>query len=195
MITKPATTIVITVLATLIALQLRSSSNVRQALSLASQRNLAAEVAQIFADSKRLENQLSKNEEELSKLDSTASSSKDRRETLEAKLSELKVVTGAVAVVGEGVEIKFEKGLTVSQITDLMNALRSIGAEVIAVNGSRFLWNSGIDGMIAGKPLTIQAIGKKSLLAESLKRRGGIFEQIGQPQMLEERDSLKISAR
>lgn len=195
MITKPTTIIVITVLAILVTLQLRSSTSVRQALSLANQQNLAGEVAQIFADSKKLENQLRKTEDELTKLEGTASSSKGRRETLETRLTDLKVVTGTVAVQGEGVEIKFERGLTVPQLTDLMNALRSIGAEAIAVNGNRFLWNGGIDDAIAEKPLTIQAIGKKSLLSGSLKRRGGIFGQIGQPQMLQERDSLKISAR
>lgn len=195
MLTKPATIVVIAVLATLAVLQLRLSVNVRQALSLINQQNLAAEVAQIFADSEKLERQLSKTEDELSKFESTANSSKDRRETLEAKLNDLKVVTGAVTVVGEGVEISFDKGLTVSQIIDFVNALRSVGAEAIAINGQRFLWNDGIDNSFAGKPLTFQVIGKKSLLKESLRRRGGILEQIGQPQSLEEEDSLIIAPR
>ncbi|MBI3261138.1 DUF881 domain-containing protein [Candidatus Berkelbacteria bacterium] len=195
MITKPAIIIVIAVLAVLVTLQLRSSVNVKQALSLQNQQNLAAEVAQIFADSKKLEHQLTKTEEELGKLESTATSSKDRRETLEVKRNDLQIVTGAVAVVGEGVEIRFEKGLTVSELTDLLNTLRSIGAEAIAINGQRFLWKDGIDNGLAGKPLTLQVIGKKSLLTESLRRRGGILEQIGQPQLLEEHDSLKIPAK
>ncbi len=195
MITKPAIIIVIAVLAVLVTLQLRSSTGVRQALSSANQQNLAAEVAQIFADSKKLEHQLTKTEDELTKLESTATSSKDRRGALEAKLNDLKVVTGAVAVVGEGVEIRFDKGLTVSQLTDLVNTLRSIGAEAIAINNQRFLWKEGIDNGLAGKPLNLQIIGKKSLLTESLRRRGGILEQIGQPQSLKEQDSLKIPTK
>lgn len=192
MITKPATIIVIAILAILVTLQQRSSTTVKQALSLANQQNLAGEVAQNFADSKKLERQLTKTEEELARLESTATSSQDRRETLDAKLNDLKIVTGAVAVVGEGVETRFDRGLTVSQLTDLVNALRSIGGEAIAINGQRLLWREGIDSSFTGKPLTLEVIGKKSLLTESLRRRGGILEQIGQPQSLEEKDRLKI---
>jgi len=195
MITKPATILVVAVLAVLVTLQLRSSVNVKQALSLRNQQNLAAEVAQIFSDSKKLEHQLTKIEDELGKLESTASSSKDRRAALEAKLNELKVVTGAAPVVGEGIEIRFDKGLTASQLTDLTNALRSIGAEAIAINDRRLLWKDGIDNTFADAIITLQVIGKKSLLTESLKRRGGILEQIGRPQSFEERDALKIPAR
>lgn len=195
MITKPAIIIVISVLAILVVFQLRASRDVRQAISLQNQQNLAAEVAEIFADSKKLENQLRKTEEEFAKLENTASSSKERRETLQAKLDELKIVTGEVALVGEGVEIRFDRGLSVIQLTDLINYLRSIGAEAIAINGQRLLWRDGIDSSFTGKPLTLEIIGKKSLLTESLRRRGGILEQIGQPQFLEGRDLLKIAAR
>lgn len=195
MASSTSTTIVIVVLTVLVTLQSRSTPQYRQAVSPKVQESLAVEVAQAFTDNTKLSKQLTKTEDDLKKLEAAASSSQSRRETLEATVKQLKVVTGSQAVSGEGIEISFDKGLTASQLVDLINSLRNLGAEAIALNGQRQLFKDGVDDSFAGKPLTVQAIGKRSVLADSLKRRGGVLEQIGQPYKITEHDHLKIGAR
>lgn len=195
MANKTSTIIVIVVLAVLVTLQLRSTPQYRQAVSPKAQESLSVEVAQAFADNTKLSKQLTKTEDDLKKLEAAASSSQSRRETLGATLKQLKMVNGSVTVVGEGVEITLEKGLTASRLVDLLNSLRNLGAEAIALNGQRQLWKDGVDDKFSGKPLTVQAIGKRSVMIESLERRGGVLEQIGQPYNITEHDHLKIKAR
>jgi len=187
-----AVIIVVVVLGLLLSLQNKASFALRKALDPQSQEQLSLVVALSFEDNRKLQDQLKQTQEEIGKLKTSATSSRSQRETLQERLNEAELILGEVPVEGEGVEVVFEKGLTTQQAIDLTNALRSIGAEAIGINGKRILWKTGIDEGLLRNSATLQVIGQKSLLAESLKRRGGILEQIGQPNRLSEQDQLKL---
>ncbi len=88
------------------------------------------------------------------------------------------VITGTVAVSGPGITLVINDSLTNAQITDVLNALKNIGAEALAVNGHRVTpWFSEWRTNLAA-PYTIDALGSPPVLATSLTRRGGIIDQI-----------------
>ncbi|NPV08850.1 MAG: DUF881 domain-containing protein [Anaerolineae bacterium] len=125
--------------------------------------------------------------EEIERLDRelaalTEPSGGGRLEDMTASLNQLRIVNGAVAVVGPGIEMAVSGSVTAAGVRDLVNELKSAGAEAIAVNGRRVTaWSSFyegpqgtiMDGHPLGSQVTIQAIGDPVALREVAKRRGG----------------------
>ena len=72
-----------------------------------------------------------------------------------------------------------DKKITSTQLIDLINNLKNIGCEAIAINGQRLTGTSSITSGIFTPPMTINVVGDKDLLYNSLVRSGGIIEQIG----------------
>lgn len=179
-------------LGVLVTTQFKVAKPTRQAASRQVQETLAQEVSQVFANNQKLVKQLAALVEENQKLEQSNLSVKARSETLGKSTTELKTLVGQVPVRGEGVEVAFDKGLTVTQAIDLLNALWNIGAEAIELNGKRILWMTGIDEPLLSKSITIRVIGKRELLREGLERRGGILEQIGGKPRLTVTDELRI---
>lgn len=98
-----------------------------------------------------------------------------------------KIISGVSQIQGPGVEIKIIGKVDVPQLVDLINALRNIGTEGIAVNQKRINLYSSFyvkNGMITlddnfiNSPYIIFAIGNPDMVAEAVSRRGGIIEQI-----------------
>lgn len=143
-------------------------------------RVLAVETAELIKNIDKLENEIS----ELSnQRDQLGKSGGESQEVLQKDINRLKMISGQVKVVGEGVEITFDRSLVISELIDLVNALRNIGAEAIAVNDRRVIAKTGFSNSDLNTPLTIKAIGKRELLAQAVSRRGGILEQIGHGQV------------
>ena len=72
-----------------------------------------------------------------------------------------------------------DKKITSTQLIDLINNLKNIDCEAIAINGQRLTGTSSITSGIFTPPMTINVVGDKDLLYNSLVRSGGIIEQIG----------------
>ncbi len=98
-----------------------------------------------------------------------------------------KIISGSFQTQGPGIEVEIIGKIEVPQLVDLINALRNIGVEGIAVNQKRINLYSSFyikNGMITlddnfiNSPYIISAIGNSDMVAEAVSRRGGIIEQI-----------------
>lgn len=115
------------------------------------------------------------------------------------ELSNYDIITGKLDVAGEGIRIELadserilEPGENLnnfiihnSDVLEIINELRSYGAEVIAINGYRITWNSKIDcagpviyvdDFVAGTPFVIEAIGDKEVLYAGLESQDSIVQ-------------------
>jgi uncharacterized protein YlxW (UPF0749 family) len=117
----------------------------------------------------------------------SSGSNAGRLETMAGTLNSLRLVNGAVAAVGPGVEVRVGGVFTAATIRDVVNELKSGGAEAIAVNGRRLtLWSAIyegrdevlLDGYQLGTIVTIEAIGDSATLTEVLVRRGGLVSLV-----------------
>lgn len=140
-------------------------------------RAIAVETAELIKNIDKLETEKLSLDNERSKLTSASTESQD---ALQKEIDRLKIVGGKTEVTGEGVEITFDKPLLISDIIDLLNALRNIGAEGISLNDNRVVPGVGfsLDGLKA--QTTVRAIGKQELLEQAITRRGGILEELDQ---------------
>jgi uncharacterized protein YlxW (UPF0749 family) len=158
------------------------------------EKELSLQVSQLFKSNKELVIEKGRLEKRYSDLHKAAIDEKTAQEALEESINQNEIIIGSVAVKGQGISINFTDPLTATQITDLINALRNMGAEAISINGRRISYTNGWDGKTFNAPYTIQAIGKSNLLKESLERRGGIMEQIGFAGTVRVEKELRIAA-
>ena len=111
-------------------------------------------------------------------------SGQERLTPLVEELNRLRIVNGLVEITGPGVEIRIEGPLGPLEMQDLVNELRNVGAEAIALNGQRVVASSVIafsgEGLVVnGEPLTspymFLAIGSPQDMATALMRQGGLI--------------------
>lgn len=101
------------------------------------------------------------------------------------EMERLKMLNGAVEVVGPGVQVTLDGPVTVLDLHDLLNELRNAGAEAIALNGQRIIASSVIaptaEGAIAvdhartRRPFFFIALGDSATLEAALLRPGGLL--------------------
>ncbi len=155
------------------------SEKIKKEVSSESNQSLAFEVAELFNSNEQLKSDIEKLSSELDKLEKTYIDSKQANEALDSKIEKYETILGIQELQGGGVRIEFDKKVASIQIVDLINALKNIGVNAISINGNRILLNSSIAESVFPPPLTIEAIGDKNLLYNSLTRSGGIIDQIG----------------
>jgi uncharacterized protein YlxW (UPF0749 family) len=106
---------------------------------------------------------------------------------LQVDLARVRAWTGLDPVMGPGVRITVTGGLHAGSVQDLVNELRNVGAEAIAVDDVRVEPNSIVDGPVGGlliesthlgDPFEVSAIGNPNSLTGSLTRAGGIIAQL-----------------
>lgn len=100
-------------------------------------------------------------------------------------LRAMRIVNGQVQVVGPGVEIRVAGGVSAVDLQDLLNEVRNVGAEAIALNGFRLTIRSAlgsdnrgitVDGRVIEPPFVFQAIGDPATMSTALNRRGGVLD-------------------
>lgn len=155
------------------------SEKINKQVSSENNEALAFEVSELFNSNQELGKDADKLSDELEKLKKTYMDSKQADEALDSKIEKYEIILGLKEVRGPGVRIDFDRKIASVQVIDLINALKNIGAEAIAINGNRIVTNSSISEGIFNPPITIEAIGDKDLLHSSLTRSGGIIDQIG----------------
>jgi uncharacterized protein YlxW (UPF0749 family) len=141
----------------------------------------ASMVASLLSANDSLRDEMERLDRQIS--DASSGSNVGRLETMAGTLNSLRIVNGAVAAVGPGVEVRIGGSFTAATIRDVVNELKSGGAEALSVNGRRLtLWSAIyqeqdevlLDGYQLGTIVTIEAIGDSATLTEVLVRRGGL---------------------
>lgn len=181
--------VVVTALITgfFVAAQIAANTNVNSITSGNDFRVLAVETAELIKNIDKLENE---NKELSGQRDQLAKVSGESQDAVQKDINRLKVVTGQTQVTGEGIEVSFDRPLALAELIDLINALRNIGAEAIAVNEERVTAKTGFSDQGVNPPVVVKAIGKRELLAQAVSRRGGILEQIGHGKVSEQSNVL-----
>ena len=106
------------------------------------------------------------------------------------------ILLGTTSVSGPGIRLTVTgKLLTASQLIDLVNALRNLGAEAISVNTQRFTGTSWVDEGGIAAPVTVAAIGSQRLLDSGVRQRGGILDELGVSATVDDVDTLTLPAR
>lgn len=140
---------------------------------------IAMEVAELIKTNTELQQGISDLTEQKNTLFASAANQQAASETIEKNLDQYRIILGQTKVEGPGVEIIFDDKVDSTQIVDLINALKNIGAEAIAINHQRISQKSSVEDGIFYPPSKIEVIGNADVLEEALKRKGGIIEQIG----------------
>lgn len=154
---------------------------------------LAVEVAELIKTKGKLEKQRDSLREEHQKLSESGKNQKSASETIEKNLNEHKIIAGLTKIEGPGVLVTFDQKIESTQLVDLINALKNIGVEAIAINHQRFTLYDSVEQGLFSPPTTVEAIGKPAVLGEALSRKGGILEQIGLGRV-EQRERLILPA-
>jgi len=121
----------------------------------------------------------------------TMSAAKARGETsvgqLRSDLERVRLWAGLEPATGPGVRITVDGPVPAVAMVDLVNELRNVGAEAIAVDGVRVVAGSvvagpprglSIDNTALGPRVEITAIGNAPTLTGALTRAGGIVAQV-----------------
>ncbi|MDO8513482.1 MAG: DUF881 domain-containing protein [bacterium] len=158
------------------------------------ERELAIEVSRLIKGNQELTLERNKLTDQYSLIRKSSDDKEAALESMQSSIEQYNIILGKVAVTGSGVVIQFDEMLDTTQITDLMNALRNIGAEAIAINGKRITPTTGWDYKTFSSPYKIQAIGDSKLLKDSLERRGGIMENVGFSGTVSEEKKISLPA-
>lgn len=156
--------------------------------------DLATEVAYLLTANDQLSKQLDDLSLQKEKLSSESTSSSNDLQALESDIVNYRILLGKSAVHGPGVIITIKSDLLLPQIVDLMDALRNIGFDALAINDKRITPKTGfMDGFKA--PTVIKVIGDPTLLNDGLDRRGGILEQTGIDASIQKSDNVTVPAQ
>lgn len=177
----------------LITKQLEAKDRVDKATSVQAINDIASEVAESIKGNEKLRIDLDTLSSQKETLLDTTTSKASSDEAVSEEIGKLKVETGQTNVTGSGVEIKFQNSLQLTQLVDLTNALRNIGADAISINGTRVVAETALTDQMGVSPVTFKVIGDKKVLADSLQRNGGIIEQIDNTGKVSEKNSLDIN--
>jgi uncharacterized protein YlxW (UPF0749 family) len=171
----------------LLALQVRSFSNVGFLIQRSGPKNILNELRVFQLANQELKTQVLEEGEKLEEI-----SKEMAGQTIKDEVSKLRLLSGEVGVVGEGVEITISMPVDAFWISDIIAQLVSAGAEAIAINGIRItprtagLRDIGVGraaGLLMGRdffrtPYKIFAIGPSKELQASVAQNGGIIDRI-----------------
>ncbi len=173
----------------LIVGQLFSTDKVKEITDPDQQKNLGLEVSILAESNMSLRQEVSKLEQKQRDYQEALQYRLPGTDVLESSLAQYQKISGLESVSGPGVSLVVEGPVLDVQLLDLLNTLRNIGIEGVALNDNRVVYRSTImprglqialDGLILTPPYRFDAIGNADLLATSLQREGGILEQIKQ---------------
>ncbi|MCL5795846.1 MAG: DUF881 domain-containing protein [Patescibacteria group bacterium] len=140
---------------------------------------LALEVASLINNDEKLRKEVKDLTSQYNQLVASSSDKKSSSEALENNLEKYKVILGQTKAEGPGIKIVFDERVDSTQVIDLINALKNIGAEAVSINQHRLSLYTSIEPGVFYPPTNIEVIGNKDLLEEALMRKGGIIDQIG----------------
>jgi uncharacterized protein YlxW (UPF0749 family) len=172
-------------LGVLLALQLRSQNEARQALP---REDWEYAVVDLIDNNARLREEIEELETQLAQLRQEGSST-SVLQSLVNEANHLRMANGLVEVSGPGVEVVIDGPISVLDLHDLINELRNAGAEALALNRQRLVaWSAissdgthvTVDGQPIHPPHRLEAIGEPESLRKALLRPGGLLELLTQ---------------
>lgn len=194
-------TVVFFVLSGLVATQVKTQRNIRDSETRASQMQLA-ELGHWKKEAERLQRANESLQAKLNNLLAASEQGSKQAKILATELEKVKIAAGLMPVKGRGLLVTLndnpkvpkdapplEKDLYLVhdwQILQVVNELRSAGAEAIAINGRRLGTNSyvrcvglviRVDDVRIGAPYKIEAIGDPEALRGALEAPGGILDE------------------
>ncbi len=173
----------------LIVGQFFSTNQVKEITAPDQQNNLALEVSILSDSNTTLRQEVDNLEQKQRNYQEALLYRLPGTDVLQASLNQDKKVSGLQELSGAGVALVIDGPILDVQLLDLLNTLRNIGVEGIAINGHRVTYKSTIrpqglqitlDGQVLTPPYRFEAVGDAELLVSSLQREGGILEQIKQ---------------
>ncbi|MCS6861418.1 MAG: DUF881 domain-containing protein [Abditibacteriales bacterium] len=194
-------TVAFFILSGLVATQVKTQRNIRDSAARASQMQLA-ELGHWKKEAERLKQANESLQAKLNNLLAASEQESKQAKILATELEKVKMAMGLMPVKGRGLLVTLndnpkmpkdappiEKDLYLVhdwQILQVVNELRSAGAEAIAVNGRRLGVNSyvrcvglviRVDDVRIGAPYKIEAIGDPEALRGALEAPGGILDE------------------
>lgn len=141
-----------------------------------SSESMAVEIEHLAKNNADIKNQVT----DLTKKYQTYKDSLTNKAALDEQIAKesqsLAIVNATSAISGQGIEIIFSGKLAEAQMVDLVNAIKNIGADAIAINGKRLNLYTAINQFNLSSPYTIDIIGNSTVLESALSRKGGIVE-------------------
>jgi uncharacterized protein YlxW (UPF0749 family) len=168
--------------------QFTIKKNIDKALDPNTTEAMATEVAQLIKENKDLRRKRDQLTSERDKLKSQYGDRSSALETVDSNMAKYIIVAGTSAVTGHGVVATINHELAVTQLIDLVNAIRNSGAEAMAINGRRIIVSSAFTQSDISKNYRVEIIGNPLILSDALQRKGGILDQITNGQVEEKND-------
>ncbi len=148
-----------------------------------SKRHALTELSVFQAANDELKTQLQQENERIDELNSRLT-----KVSFESEIATLRLMSGTEAVTGDGIEIIIDKAIPAYWITDILAQLTSAGAEVLAINGKRYLDRTAGLREVAGgllmrsefllPPYTITAIGPQNDMRSAIAQQGGLVDRL-----------------
>lgn len=195
----------------LLVAQVRATESLGERLASEREEDLARILADLSAQSDRLQGEITDLRLLLFEFQSSAESEELALRSLRKRLDDLQILAGTVAAEAEGVvlEISDPAGqVTQDVLVDVIQELRDAGAEAIAVNDVRLVASSAfttrnerllVDGYPLDQPYRIAALGSSETLSKGLTIPGGAIDTLhALPQIeatIDPRAQLTVPAR
>ena len=167
----------------LLALQVRSFKKVDVLLQRFQPATVLAELRTLQLANEQLRENVAQAERTLQE-----TRSKIAGQTIEEEMQRLKLLSGAHAITGEGIEITISSAVDSFWITDIIAQLVTSGAEAVAVNDVRLTMQTAGFRSVGGgllmrrnflrSPLRISAIGPSEMLKQAVTQSGGILDRM-----------------
>jgi uncharacterized protein YlxW (UPF0749 family) len=177
---------VLFILGLLVVMQVRAQTTGSGFEQLSSQ-DLTTLIANLNLRNDQLRTEVAGLESQLRDLNEDSARGETSVSDLQRSLRRLRLWAGLDPVGGRGVRVRFEGSVTADAVNDVLNELRSAGAEALAVQGVRVVPGT----VVAGQPgslsvedtalpgrLVVEAIGDPPNLTASLVRPSGIIGRI-----------------
>ena len=209
--------LVAVVLGAMMVFQFRTTSSIDKGVSLSREQELSIERKQLERDILHLQEEVA---DLTAKLNEAGQGQTGTAGALESQLARLKLYAGLLPVAGPGVEVLLDNlpdrarpggvsgfdNIRDDDLLKVINELRGVGAEAIAINGQRILSTTEI--RLAGNhinvnltklspPYRVSAVGNAGALKSGMEIKGGLVEYLdtlGISVKVQIKDSVQIPA-
>ncbi len=174
---------VCTLLGMFIVSQYSASRKVNSIVQPENNEILALEVAKYTKVNAELRLDVQDLTRELDQYKNSSLSNADSLKKYENDIKMYKKINGELENTGQGITVIINRPLSTPQLIDLINAIKNIGAQSIAINNTRINLNTDISIFSGRDNYEIKVLGNSELLKSAMERRGGIIEQISNKDM------------
>lgn len=180
---KKAFLISVIVMGILLSVQVRSFQKVTSLIERGDEKNLLSELRLFQRANEQLRAQVQDEQKTLEE-----ARTKISQESLEDELKTLRALSGEEAVVGEGIEVAFNRAVNSFWVTDMIAQLVSSGAEAVSINDRRLSdETAGLRDVGSGflmrneflrPPFHLSIIGPQKELRDAIAQNGGIIDRM-----------------